>query len=220
MKNYFLLFCLVFTAPICGLGLTDNPPELLDIESIINSISLNTFENEVVISWSSPANQEDFIFEIERASGRCSELSFESIGSPKVFEQNLNSLYEYKFVDNNPVKGLAYYRIRFADKNENAYYSEYIELKSKEDEKLSIEQSSKDPESKTIKINYYVPSAGKVSVHIYNSDGETIESLTNKIHQPGKYQITYDTSNLIEDICYYSIESCNEIITKPLKLYH
>ncbi len=217
MKRIILILCTVISQTLFGSDRLDTPPKLESDASAIVSVEVQNIDDEILINWESPANPGELNFEVERASGRCSELSFEKIGKPNYAVMNTKNSFDYFFVDNKPVNGRAFYRIKLIDKNENVFYSEYIEIKPAKENKLNIDHFYQNGRNKTIEFEFSVPEEGMVLISIYNSDGETIDTITNKIYGTGEHSICYKASNLEEGTYFYSIEQGNEIITKQIK---
>lgn len=79
---------------------------------------------------------------------------------------------------------------------------------------FTLEQSYPNPsytnaltQQPGITINYSVPVEAAVKVIVYNSLGESIVTLVDNLHQPGIYQVSFDTSNFSSGTYYYSLQS-------------
>lgn len=79
--------------------------------------------NKVTIYWTTASENNNGYFEVERSSDG---VNFVSIG--KIFSQNSNSSapLNYSTVDNNPINGKSYYRLKQVDKNVNYSYSALV----------------------------------------------------------------------------------------------
>jgi hypothetical protein len=73
----------------------------------------------IKVSWSTASEIDNKLFEIERSSDG---KSFKTIGQ-KSPEYNATIISNYAFMDNNPTKGINYYRIKQIDLNGKSSFS-------------------------------------------------------------------------------------------------
>ncbi len=89
-----------------------------------------------------------------------------------------------------------------------------IELPSE----YSLEQNYPNPFNPSTTIKYSIPAEGYVSLKVFNSIGEVVETLVSQNQNAGSYQITFDASKLSSGIYLYQISSGNFVETKKLVL--
>jgi photosystem II stability/assembly factor-like uncharacterized protein len=82
----------------------------------------------------------------------------------------------------------------------------------------SLEQNYPNPFNPSTTIKYSVPTAGNVSVKIYNSIGSEIMTVVNKNHTPGNYVETVDMGGLSSGIYFYILKSGDFSETKKMML--
>ena len=63
-------------------------------------------------------------------------------------------------------------------------------------------------------FNYEVPYYSKVSIRMYNSIGQIIDTPINRFHLPGFYSFVWSPINLSSGIYYIQLISGNVIINK------
>jgi len=56
-------------------------------------------------------------------------------------------------------------------------------------------------------IKYYIPSTSRVTIKIFNTLGEEIETLVDEIKPIGSYQVTWDAKDLSSGVYYYRIQA-------------
>jgi len=85
-------------------------------------------------------------------------------------------------------------------------------------ETFSLEQNYPNPFNPSTTIKYSVPTAGNVTVKIYNSMGAEVMTVVNKNHAVGNYVETVDMSGLSSGIYFYTLSSADFKDTKKMTL--
>ncbi len=70
-----------------------------------------------------------------------------------------------------------------------------------------LSQNYPNPFNPTTTINYAIPTAGLVSLKIYNILGQEVAQLVNAVQVAGAYQATFNASTLSSGVYFYKIES-------------
>ncbi len=70
---------------------------------------------------------------------------------------------------------------------------------------FTLKQNYPNPFNPVTTIKYSIPADSKVRLEIYNSLGEVVSVLSNKIQLAGTYEENYNASNLSSGIYFYSI---------------
>ncbi len=83
---------------------------------------------------------------------------------------------------------------------------------------FSLNQNYPNPFNPVTRIAYSVPSAGHVSLKVFNSLGQEIAVLFDGIRQAGKYAATFDGSGLAGGVYFYKLQSGDVSITRKLVL--
>ncbi|GAB4282711.1 MAG: hypothetical protein Kow0068_07430 [Marinilabiliales bacterium] len=140
------------------------PVEFLEFNAYI------TKDNKIELKWSTAAEQNNDYFTIERSNNAS---NFEAVGYIKG-AGNSNKLIRYQFVDEYPLRGITYYRIKQTDFDGTSKYTDVVSIK------LEQNQSSDFiiyPNPAKASDNVYVDLSGfevdkEVLVVVYNVLGE------------------------------------------------
>ena len=81
-----------------------------------------------------------------------------------------------------------------------------------------LKQNYPNPFNPYTTIEYDLAKKGNVTIKIYNILGQEVETLINKIQQPGSYRIKWKPKNLSSGIYLYSLKAGNYTETKKLLL--
>jgi photosystem II stability/assembly factor-like uncharacterized protein len=83
---------------------------------------------------------------------------------------------------------------------------------------FALEQNYPNPFNPSTTIKYSVPTAGNVTVKIYNSIGVEVMTVVSKNHTVGNYVENVDMSGFASGIYFYSLTSANFNETKKMML--
>ena len=81
-----------------------------------------------------------------------------------------------------------------------------------------LEQNYPNPFNPTTNINFNIPADQQVKINIYNSLGELVTTLVNRFYPAGRYDVTFDASNLPSGVYIYRIESESFTASKKMML--
>lgn len=84
--------------------------------------------------------------------------------------------------------------------------------------KFALEQNYPNPFNPATTIKYSVPSAGNVSIKIYNTLGVEVMTVVNKNHTVGNYVENVDMSAFTSGVYFYTIKANNFTETKKMML--
>jgi hypothetical protein len=79
-----------------------------------------------------------------------------------------------------------------------------------------LNQNYPNPFNPVTTIKYAIPVSGNVSLKIYNSIGQIVETIINGYQQAGNYIAEFNASNLSSGVYMYKLEAGNYSITKKL----
>lgn len=74
-------------------------------------------------------------------------------------------------------------------------------------DKYKLLQNYPNPFNPSTKIQFTIPESGNVNLAVYNLLGEKVSEVLNQEMNPGKFEITFDGSNLSSGIYFYEIKT-------------
>jgi len=81
-----------------------------------------------------------------------------------------------------------------------------------------LRQNYPNPFNPATKITYQLPKGSLVTLKIYDILGNEVATLVNEEQSAGRYQTTFNGSNLSSGIYFYKIQAGNFVETKKLVL--
>ncbi|NUN08884.1 MAG: T9SS type A sorting domain-containing protein [Ignavibacteriaceae bacterium] len=195
-------------------GSEDNP---LPVE--LKSFTAKQSGESVVLKWSTATEVNNYGFEIERTEIREQGTGkWDMIG----FVQgngNSNSEKSYSFSDRNIEAAVKYiYRLKQIDTDGRIDYSDEVEVLTGIPEKFALAQNYPNPFNPATVIRYSIPSAGEVSLRVFNLNGEQVAELVNTVQEPGYYQVEFNASSLPSGVYAYELKSNGTSAVKKLVL--
>ncbi len=83
---------------------------------------------------------------------------------------------------------------------------------------FQLTQNFPNPFNPTTNIGFTISDFGFVSLKVYNSLGEEVTELINKVMPAGTYNVKFDGKNLASGVYFYRIKTGNFIQTKKMLL--
>jgi len=93
-----------------------------------------------------------------------------------------------------------------------------VEGENSKPEGFNLKQNYPNPFNPVTKIRYTIDERDFVSVKIYDSLSKKIETLVEKVQQPGEYNIQFDGKELPSGIYFYTLNTSSSIETKKMVL--
>ncbi len=187
------------------------------IATYLNTLPLNLLafdgriKNEKVrLSWQTSNEANITGFDIERMTGN----NWIKIGSLKS-SGNISGTNNYFYNDNQPAKGINYYRLKIIDIDGKYTFSGIINFDFKLAKSL-VYQNVPNPFSNSTIIRYVLVEKTAVKIIVYNVDGSQIKLLANETKDAGSYQIKWNAGNLPAGNYYYKVIIGNDVITKKM----
>ncbi len=206
-------------------GCYPNPDMLINFNALlpvfwstVNAKKIN--EKEVVINWTTLSEVNNYFFTVEKTDELASGLNHHN--QPEdltiwtqcgiVNGTNTNSRKDYSFIDNNPISGLSYYRIKQTDYSGKFSYSKIVVVSSvSENEMLKVYPN---PSKNILTVEY----DGLKSIFLLNMLGEKIYEMknieNNLLH-------TFSTQNFSEGMYVLKIIGWNnEVVSHKIEIIH
>ena len=189
-----------------------NPVELTSFTSSIK-------DRNVTLNWSTAIELNNAGFEVERKTVKDGSR-WMKIGFVKG-NGTTNEPKNYTFSDAKLETGKYNYRLIQIDYNNAAtIYDLSNTIDIGVPKKPELSQNYPNPFNPVTKIDYNLPSDGKVSMKIYDITGREIITLVNETKTAGYYTVQFDASNFASGTYFYSIATDdganNFIMTKRM----
>lgn len=182
-------------------------------DAVLLPVSLTLFEGSrqgkhILLEWISEKemNSKEFVVEKSRNG-----IDFTSLGSVAA-AGNSNAALQYSFVDEHPLDGKNFYRLKNVDRDGKAGYSQVVTVDYGSPVQITVHPN---PASTLINILYPGISNQLATIQFSNLSGKIIHQQTEKLHAGGRLRI--NVSNLpkgiyILNIAYGNYKKIEKII--------
>lgn len=180
----------------------------------LSSFNANAFEDNVELSWITATEINNQMFEIERksADGQFRTIGYIN-GHGTTTEQQT-----YSYVDQKLVSGKYIYRLKQIDFDGRFEYSKEVEVEVLGPVEYSLDQNYPNPFNPSTSIKYSVAKDGFVTLDVFNLLGEKVATLINSNVKAGRYELTFDASQLASGIYVYKINAGDFTSSKKMIL--
>jgi hypothetical protein len=181
---------------IRGLSGSITPVELTSFNASVDN-------RNVILSWITASELNNYGFEVER---KYSDGEFERVAfiEGKGTSAETNS---YVWYDNDLSVGSYTYRLKQIDFDGPVSYSKEVFVDVSIPDQYSLNQNYPNPFNPVTKIEFSLASESKVTLKMYNTLGEEVTTLVNKVMPAGMHNVNYDASKLNSGVYFYSIEA-------------
>jgi photosystem II stability/assembly factor-like uncharacterized protein len=187
------------------------------------SFTVSVLQNEkaVQLNWATATETNNSGFQVERRKTlEARSEEWENIG----FVNGNGTTTEpqtYSFVDENLSAGKYQYRLKQIDFDGTFEYSNIIETEILTPAKFSLEQNYPNPFNPSTDIQYSLASRQFVSLKIFNSLGEEVETLVNEYQEAGIHSKLFILNSstdggLPSGVYYYQLKAGDIIQTKKM----
>jgi hypothetical protein len=178
------------------------------IDFAIVPVELTSFaaviaDDNVQLNWTTATEINNQGFEIQRRTG---DGDFTNVGFVPG-HGTTTEIQAYSYVDSKVASGNYTYRLKQIDFNGTFEYSDAVEVEVTAPLEFTLEQNYPNPFNPGTVIKYSIPENGFVTLVVYNLLGEKVASLVNGVQDAGRYEISFDASNLASGIYVYSLKS-------------
>ena len=127
-------------------------------------------KESIFLDWQTSAETNTSVFEIERSNG---DGQFKKIGE-QAAAGNSNQTLAYHFVDDKPLPGKNYYRLRMLDLDGKWEYSTTVSVISEKESRLC--SIYPNPVSDAVSVTMNMQNAGKLTLKLYDINGHQLLS--------------------------------------------
>jgi hypothetical protein len=171
------------------------PVELSSFVSVING-------NNVTLNWSTSTETNNSGFDIERSAVNGSWSKIGTVSG----NGTSTTPHSYSFTNRAVATGKYNYRLKQTDFNGNfTYHNLGNEVNIGVPEKYDLSQNYPNPFNPSTKINYDLPTDGKVSIKLFDMSGKEVASLVNEVKTAGYHTVNFNASNLSSGVYFYRI---------------
>lgn len=184
----------------------------------LTSFTAASVGNTVNLNWSTGTEINNKGFNVERktANGEFETITFVP-GSGTTTQAKF-----YSFIDENLQSGNYTYRLKQMDFDGAFEYSNEIEAEVKVPAEFSLKQNFPNPFNPSTVINWQLAVPSKVTLKIFNSLGEEIETLVDQYLESGDHSVSFNSnSKLSSGVYFYRIDASGidgSIYSKVMKM--
>jgi len=183
----------------------------VELASFVSTISGRNVE----LNWSTASENNNSGFDIERSSVNGSWSKIGNVAG----NGTTSTGNSYSYTDRNIATGNYNYRLKQIDFNGNfEYFNLSNEVVVGIPTKFDLSQNYPNPFNPSTKINFDLPTDGKVSLKIFDMSGKEIMTLVNEVKTAGYYSVNFNASNLSSGVYFYSLSANNFTATKKMML--
>ena len=174
----------------------------------LTSFSAAYINNAVHLNWETATEVNNYGFEVERKLNVKGQIANDWVKIGFVNGSgNSNSPKHYSFIDETfSETGKCAYRLKQIDSDGAFEYSKIIEVDVTAPIEFSLSQNYPNPFNPVTSINFNIPEEGKVTITIYNSIGELLETIIDEVKQAGAYAVNFDAGGLSSGVYIYKID--------------
>ncbi|MBZ0200626.1 MAG: fibronectin type III domain-containing protein [Ignavibacteriaceae bacterium] len=181
-------------------------PVAMTIQAI--PVELTSFDavgvrNDAVLSWETATETNNMGFKIEKKSESDNWIEAGWIQGKGTSTEKT----KYSFTDKNLKPGKYEYRIKQIDFDGKFDFSESVEVEVGKPNTFVLEQNYPNPFNPSTVIDFAVPEKSQVTITIFNSLGEVIETLVNELKDAGYYKLQFNGTNLASGTYFYQINA-------------
>ncbi len=172
-----------------------------------NSFSANVKRQTVLLKWTTASEINNRLFEIQRKKVEAQDQSeWKRIGF-KNGNGTSTIPHRYFYTDKNVAPGEYKYRLKQLDFDGTIAYSKEVGVDVNPPTKFTLKQNYPNPFNPTTNIEYRIPNKEFVSIKVYNTLGEEVETLVNEEKQAGTYEVKFDGDNLPSGVYIYRLSA-------------
>ena len=186
----------------------------------LTSFTATVMQNTVILNWQTATETNNSGFELQRSqmSNVKGQTDWQVVGFVPGFGTTTEPK-SYSFIDENLSAGKYQYRLKQIDFDGTFEYSNTIDVEINSPTEFSLEQNYPNPFNPSTNIRYTISSRQFVTLKIFNSLGEEIETLVNEFQEAGVHSKLYIlNSTLPSGVYYYQLRSGSFVETKKMIL--
>lgn len=176
----------------------------------LTSFTGHALNGNVVLDWATASEINNYGFEVQRRLADSSDFATLP-GGFVPGHGTTNTPQVYQFVDTDP-RPSAFYRLKQIDLDGSTWFSEpvFVSVMTSVQNNgaprtFLVHQNYPNPFNPSTMLEYEIPSAGRVHVEVFNTLGERIAVVVDKVQEAGKYRVTFDANGIPSGVYFYRI---------------
>ncbi|MDR3609329.1 MAG: T9SS type A sorting domain-containing protein [Ignavibacteriaceae bacterium] len=171
----------------------------------LSSFAATTSSNKVILNWNTATETNNKGFEVQR---KLKNMDWAPVGFVNG-NGTSSDIHSYSFIDkfDNDYEGRILYRLKQIDFNGSFKFTNYVYVdvdflpKS-----FTLFQNYPNPFNPSTAIKYFLTGESNVNLTIYNSVGQKVEELVNKVDAGGFHEIYWNADKFSSGIYYYTLK--------------
>ena len=177
------------------------PPNTIPVE--LTSFAASVNGNSVTLNWTTASELNNSGFDILRQT---QNNQWNKIGFRAGFGTT-TEIHSYSFVDENLPSGKYAYGLKQVDFDGTFELSDVVNVEVTNPVKYDLSQNYPNPFNPSTTIKFTLAKSGNVTLKIYNTLGEEVALLVNRIMESGTHEVNFNALNLNSGIYFYRIEA-------------
>lgn len=196
--NFLLVFAGIFSIS-SGVAQTTSSEKISDFHANINS-------NKVELSWTTTIEINNGFFTVEKSKDGVEFEEVFTIDGANISSSTIN----YFDIDNNPIVGVSYYRLKQTDLNRNFTYSNIVPVRYQPNGDFRFSLFPNPGEAKDIKIELSASKGQEILVVVRDLSGREFYSKVFITEADGKTIEAIDSENTLASGIYLVTASSND----------
>lgn len=167
-------------------------------------------EFRVKLSWSTQFEEDLLLFEVQRSP----DYHFQAIGEVTA-KGTTQSLENYSFLDENPEKGLNYYRLKLWNEAGIFEYSNIVAVDFQNRSNVSLFPNPADNE---LSLNILKTNSGRIVLDLFNAAGSKVMNLSWDATIGEEFFQRFRLNDLPQGVYYYQVTDGDQKTTKTLMI--
>ncbi|MCO6446562.1 MAG: T9SS type A sorting domain-containing protein [Ignavibacterium album] len=183
------------------------------------SFTASVSENSVTLNWLTATELSNLGFEIQRQNSddKNQNMEWTKIGFVPGFGTTTEPK-SYSFIDSKLETGNYNYRLKQIDLDGSFAYSNTINIKIEQPFVFTLDQNYPNPFNPVTSIQYAIANKQFVKLIVYDVLGNEIAVLVNEEKPAGKYEVSWNASNLASGVYIYRLQSGLFVSSKKMML--
>lgn len=186
------------------------PVELTFFNTAVNG-------NEIRLSWETATESNNLGFEVGRRLKTGVPQEWQVIGFVPGNGTSIDPI-QYTYQDKVVIAGTYQYRLKQIDNDGSSSYSGVVEVLVGAPTDFTLSQNYPNPFNPTTSITFDLPVRTGITLTVFNSLGEPMQTLATGTYDPGRHQVSFNASNLPSGIYFYRLRAGDFTQTQKMVL--